>query len=149
MFLFLQSRSALIKHIWLSGILSLQVFECVILVFVAEPYSEYKIWIRAYTLKNEGKPSEPLISRTDVVAPGQPIVVNLTCQVRKCTHSYLPTKMSTFFWKIVASIGNIQKNIKKRTVSNFLIFYRQMLLRIPRIVSYIRTSVISQVKLPK
>ena len=45
-----------------------------------EPYSEYKIWIKAYTLKNEGKSSEPLIVRTDIRAPGPPVVVNLTCQ---------------------------------------------------------------------
>jgi hypothetical protein len=46
----------------------------------SEPYTEYKIWVRAYTLKNEGKPSQPTIVRTDVVAPGPPVVVNLTCQ---------------------------------------------------------------------
>jgi hypothetical protein len=49
-------------------------------LFFAEPYAEYKIWIKAYTFKNEGKSSEPLIVRTDVRAPGPPIVVNLTCQ---------------------------------------------------------------------
>jgi len=43
-------------------------------------YAQYKIWIKAYTLKNEGKSSEPLVQMTDVRAPGQPIVVNLTCQ---------------------------------------------------------------------
>ena len=31
-------------------------------------------------MKNEGKSSEPLVVLTDVRAPGQPIVVNLTCQ---------------------------------------------------------------------
>ena len=45
-----------------------------------EAYAEYKIWIKAYTVKNEGKSSEPLVVMTDVRAPGQPIVVNLTCQ---------------------------------------------------------------------
>ena len=49
-------------------------------VLPAEPYSEYKIWIRAYTLKNEGKPSEPIFVTTDVRAPGEPVVANLTCQ---------------------------------------------------------------------
>lgn len=47
---------------------------------IAEPYSEYKIWIKAYTAKNEGKGSEPLAVRTDIRPPGEPIVVNLTCQ---------------------------------------------------------------------
>ena len=46
----------------------------------AEPYAEYKIWIKAYTVKNEGKSSEPIVVLTDVRAPGPPIVVNLTCQ---------------------------------------------------------------------
>ena len=40
----------------------------------------YKIWIKAYTLKNEGKGSEPLIVTTDVRAPGPPNVANLSCQ---------------------------------------------------------------------
>ena len=48
--------------------------------FFIEPYAEYKIWIKAYTVKNEGKSSEPLVVMSDVRAPGQPIVVNLTCQ---------------------------------------------------------------------
>ena len=47
---------------------------------ISEPYSKYKIWIKAYTLKNEGKSSDPLIVTTDVRAPGPPIVANLSCQ---------------------------------------------------------------------
>ncbi len=31
-------------------------------------------------MKNEGKPSEPLFVMTDVRAPGEPLIVNLTCQ---------------------------------------------------------------------
>ena len=42
-------------------------------LFITEPYAEYKIWIKAYTIKNEGKSSEPVDVTTDVVAPGQPI----------------------------------------------------------------------------
>lgn len=48
--------------------------------FFAEPYARYKIWIKAYTIKNEGKSSEPIEVMTDIRAPGQPVVVNLTCQ---------------------------------------------------------------------
>ena len=47
---------------------------------LSEPYAEYKIWIKAYTAKNEGKSSEPIVVLTDVRAPGAPLVVNLTCQ---------------------------------------------------------------------
>ena len=50
------------------------------LSFFAGPYSDYKIWIKAFTTKNEGKSSEPIVVMTDVRAPGQPLVVNLTCQ---------------------------------------------------------------------
>ena len=53
---------------------------CLLLSPLSEPYREYKVWIRAFTLKNEGKPSLPLLVRTDVRAPGEPRVVNLTCQ---------------------------------------------------------------------
>lgn len=49
-------------------------------IFSTEPYSEYKIWVKAYTAKNEGKSSEPILVMTDVRPPGPPIVVNLTCQ---------------------------------------------------------------------
>ena len=38
------------------------------------------MWIRAYTAKNEGKPSEAIFVRTDVRSPGEPVIVNLTCQ---------------------------------------------------------------------
>ena len=41
-----------------------------VLSFFPEPYSQYKIWIKAYTAKNEGKSSDPLLVRTDVRAPG-------------------------------------------------------------------------------
>ena len=52
-----------------------------VFIFIfSEPYAEYKIWIKAYTVKNEGKSSEPIVVLTDVRAPGAPIVVNLTCQ---------------------------------------------------------------------
>ncbi|CAB4063723.1 PTPRG [Lepeophtheirus salmonis] len=45
-----------------------------------KPYSNYKIWIKSYTFKNEGKGSEPLYVTTDVDSPGPPVIVNLTCQ---------------------------------------------------------------------
>ena len=60
-------------------ILTITVIEQKFFLFT-DTYAEYKIWIKAYTVKNEGKSSEPLVVMTDVRAPGQPIVVNLTCQ---------------------------------------------------------------------
>lgn len=49
------------------------------LVF-ADPYTEYKIWVKAYTRKNEGEPSDQIIRRTDITGPGAPQILNLTCQ---------------------------------------------------------------------
>lgn len=44
-----------------------------------EPYSEYKISVKAFTWKNEGEASESVTQRTDISGPSAPIVVNLTC----------------------------------------------------------------------
>lgn len=45
-----------------------------------EPYSEYKITVKAFTWKNEGEASDAVTQRTDISGPSAPIVVNLTCQ---------------------------------------------------------------------
>lgn len=47
--------------------------------FVAEPFTDYKIIIKAFTTKYEGEPSDPVFQRTDISGPSQPIIVNLTC----------------------------------------------------------------------
>uniref|UniRef100_T1JAT5 Uncharacterized protein n=1 Tax=Strigamia maritima TaxID=126957 RepID=T1JAT5_STRMM len=44
------------------------------------PYTNYTIWVRAFTSKNEGEASDHLHIRTDVQAPSAPYIVNLTCQ---------------------------------------------------------------------
>ena len=46
---------------------------------ISEPYVEYKIWLKAYTWKHEGEPSEPLVVQTDVRGPSSPRIANLTC----------------------------------------------------------------------
>ena len=46
----------------------------------SEPYTRYTIWIRAFTDKHEGVPSQQMIVWTDVQPPGQPEIVSLTCQ---------------------------------------------------------------------
>jgi receptor-type tyrosine-protein phosphatase gamma len=45
-----------------------------------EPYTEYKIWLKAFTWKNEGEPSEAIRHRTDISGPSAPRILNLTCQ---------------------------------------------------------------------
>ncbi|XP_067128847.1 tyrosine-protein phosphatase 99A-like isoform X4 [Centruroides vittatus] len=44
------------------------------------PYTQYKIWIKAYTWKTEGDSSRIIDVRTDVQGPSAPNIVNLTCQ---------------------------------------------------------------------
>ena len=77
-------------------------------LFLPEPYAEYKVWIRAYTAKNEGKPSEALLVRTDVRSPGEPLVVNLTCQ-----------NANTMFLKW------LRPKLFYRTVDVYHVLYRQ------------------------
>ncbi|GAB6020093.1 hypothetical protein CHUAL_002826 [Chamberlinius hualienensis] len=45
-----------------------------------EPYRSYKIWLKAFTSRYEGEPSEMLTTWTDVEAPSQPQLVNVSCQ---------------------------------------------------------------------
>lgn len=44
-----------------------------------EPYTEYKLWLKAFTWKHEGEPSEPIVVQTDVRGPSSPRIANLTC----------------------------------------------------------------------
>jgi receptor-type tyrosine-protein phosphatase gamma len=46
---------------------------------LAGPNGDYKIWVKAFTYKNEGDPSIPVDCRTDIAGPGPPKIVNLTC----------------------------------------------------------------------
>lgn len=46
---------------------------------IPEPYSEYKITVKAFTWKNEGEASDAVTQRTDISGPSAPIVSNLTC----------------------------------------------------------------------
>lgn len=46
----------------------------------AGPFTEYKIWVKAYTWKNEGLQSDSVRYRTDVGGPSPPAITNLTCQ---------------------------------------------------------------------
>eukprot|EP00095_Tigriopus_kingsejongensis_P008769 maker-scaffold151_size306168-snap-gene-2.8 protein:Tk08769 transcript:maker-scaffold151_size306168-snap-gene-2.8-mRNA-1 annotation:"unnamed protein product" len=44
------------------------------------PFTKYRIWLKAFTWKNEGQPSRPFEMVTDVAGPGPPIITNLTCK---------------------------------------------------------------------
>ena len=48
---------------------------------IPAPYTKYKFWLKAFTWKNEGEPSNPpLEAMTDVVGPSDPLFTNLTCK---------------------------------------------------------------------
>lgn len=63
---------------------------------VAEPYTEYKIWVKAYTRKNEGEPSDQIIRRTDITGPSAPLILNLTCQSHESI--YVHWARPALFW---------------------------------------------------
>ena len=44
-----------------------------------ESFTNYRIWLKAFTWKNEGSPSEQLSLKTDVAGPPSPLITNLTC----------------------------------------------------------------------
>ena len=45
-----------------------------------EPFTEYKLWVKAFTWKNEGESSDTLVIKTDVGGPSPPRIVNVSCQ---------------------------------------------------------------------
>jgi hypothetical protein len=44
-----------------------------------ESYTHYKIWVKAFTFKNEGQSSEPIEVLTDVTGPDAPTLRNMSC----------------------------------------------------------------------
>ena len=46
---------------------------------ISESYSTYRVWLKAFTWKNEGSPSQQLSLITDVTGPASPVISNLTC----------------------------------------------------------------------
>lgn len=47
--------------------------------FVSEPNTEYKIFMKAFTQKNEGETSDAVFAKTDISGPSAPVILNLTC----------------------------------------------------------------------
>ncbi|XP_048512163.1 tyrosine-protein phosphatase 99A-like isoform X2 [Athalia rosae] len=64
-----------------------------------EPFTKYKIWVKAYTWKNEGEPSEHIIHKTDVTGPRAPRILNLTCQAQDAI--YFQWQRPGTFWNSI------------------------------------------------
>lgn len=63
---------------------------------LSEPYIEYKIWVKAYTWKNEGEPSDHIIRRTDISGPSAPLILNVTCPTHDSV--YIQWARPNIFW---------------------------------------------------
>eukprot|EP00090_Calanus_glacialis_P013507 TRINITY_DN22191_c0_g1_i1.p1 TRINITY_DN22191_c0_g1~~TRINITY_DN22191_c0_g1_i1.p1 ORF type:complete len:1215 (-),score=130.86 TRINITY_DN22191_c0_g1_i1:761-4405(-) len=51
-----------------------------------ESYMSYRLWLKAFTWKNEGSPSQQLSLMTDVSGPASPLITNLTCEDARTLH---------------------------------------------------------------
>ncbi|XP_075676436.1 protein tyrosine phosphatase 99A isoform X4 [Dermatophagoides pteronyssinus] len=45
-----------------------------------KPFTQYKVWTKAYTERSEGEASRTIEFRTDVSGPSAPYITNLTCE---------------------------------------------------------------------
>ncbi|XP_023290155.1 tyrosine-protein phosphatase 99A [Orussus abietinus] len=64
-----------------------------------EPFTEYIIWVKAFTWKNEGEPSEHITHKTDIAGPGAPTILNLTCQAHDAI--YIHWARPGLFWNTI------------------------------------------------
>ncbi|OTF80580.1 hypothetical protein BLA29_011393, partial [Euroglyphus maynei] len=45
-----------------------------------KPFTQYKVWTKAYTERSEGEASRTIEFRTDVSGPSAPYITNITCE---------------------------------------------------------------------
>lgn len=63
------------------------------------PFTDYKIIVQPFTLKNEGLRSDPILQKTDVAGPSAPIITNLTCHSQDALH--LRFKRPTIYYNSI------------------------------------------------
>ncbi|KZC04425.1 Tyrosine-protein phosphatase 99A, partial [Dufourea novaeangliae] len=61
-----------------------------------KPNTTYKIWVKAYTWKNEGEPSDYIIRQTDIQGPSAPRILNVSCQTNDSI--YIQWARPQVFW---------------------------------------------------
>ncbi|XP_031831667.1 putative receptor-type tyrosine-protein phosphatase mosPTP-1 isoform X7 [Nomia melanderi] len=61
-----------------------------------KPNTEYKIWVQAYTWRNEGELSDHIIRETDISGPSAPLILNVSCQTHDSV--YIQWARPNIFW---------------------------------------------------
>lgn len=94
-------------------------------MFCVEPYTEYKIFVKAFTRKHDGNPSETVTNKTDIAGPSAPRILNLTCQKSDMifVHWERPRTISyslDFYYIYVSTDGNTWDTIELPTSKEHL-----------------------------
>ncbi|XP_049782864.1 tyrosine-protein phosphatase 99A-like isoform X1 [Schistocerca cancellata] len=64
-----------------------------------KPFTDYKIWLKAFTGKYEGEPSAAIYHKTDVKGPSAPQILNVTCHSHDTI--YLQWERPTEFYNTI------------------------------------------------
>ena len=65
----------------------------------SEAFTKYKLWLKAFTWKNEGEPSDPFEIVTDVQGPSAPIITNL-----------VSTEVEYFLFEVVRAVDLLRRD---------------------------------------
>lgn len=94
------------------------------LEMIAEPNTEYEIFVKAYTSKHEGNKSEEVYNKTDIPGPGQPKILNLTCEPSDTIYIKWARPLSYFhsvdFYNVFVHGGAFFENIMLPTSTEHL-----------------------------
>ncbi|XP_065165511.1 tyrosine-protein phosphatase 99A isoform X2 [Atheta coriaria] len=89
-----------------------------------KPNTEYEIFVKAYTSKHEGNKSEEVYNKTDIPGPGQPKILNLTCEPSDTIYIKWARPLSYFhsvdFYNVFVHGGAFFENIMLPTSTEHL-----------------------------